>query len=85
MKIIRELIDNQVFINNNEILKRELPILLDDLTVELEQLINSVYENDSESRVLFFDGYTVQNATIGSEEQVVNDCCLRIYTATANC
>lgn len=81
-EIIRELIDNQVFINNNEILKRELPILLDDLTAELEQLISSVYENDSEARVLFFDGYTVQNAMTGSEEQVVNDCCLRIYTAT---
>lgn len=81
-EIIRELIDNQVFINNNEILKRELPILLDDLTAELEQLICSVYENDSEAMVLFFDGNTVQNAMAGSEEQVVNDCCLRIYTAT---
>lgn len=81
-EIIKELIADQFFTNNNEILKRELPLLLDDLTTELEQLISSVYEDNSEARVLYFDGNAVQSAKSGSEEQVVNDCCIRIYTKT---
>ena len=81
-EIIQELINNQVFTNNNEILKRELPLLLEDLTIELEQLINAVYENDSEAKVFYFDGNTVQCAKSGREEQVVNDCCTRVYTST---
>ena len=81
-EIIRELRDNQTFINNNEILKKELPLLLEDLTAELEQMISSVYEEDSESKVLYFDGEKVKNVKAGNEEQVVNDCCLQLYTAT---
>ena len=81
-EIIRDLRDNQTFTNNNEILKTELPLLLDDLTVELELLISSVYEDDSETRVLYYDGEKVKNAKVGNEEQAVNGCCLNLYTAT---
>jgi len=79
-EIIRELRDNQTFTNNNEILKKELPLLLDDLTVELEQIISSVYEEDSEARVLYFNGESVKNAKAGNEESAVNECCLQLYT-----
>lgn len=41
-EIINELKNNQSFTNNNEILKKELPLLLDDLTIELEHLISSI-------------------------------------------
>lgn len=81
-EIIRELRDNQFFTNNNEILKKELPLLLDDLTVELEHHISTVYENDSDTKVLYFDGHIVHSTKSGSVEQAVNDCCLNIYTAT---
>lgn len=81
-EIISELRDNQTFTNNNEILNKELPLLLDDLTAELEQMISLVYEEDDESRVLYFDGEKVKNAKAGNEEQAVNDCCLQLYTAT---
>lgn len=81
-EIISELRDNQAFTNNNAILKKELPLLLDDLTAELEQIISSVYEEDLESRVLYFDGKKVKNAKAGNEEQAVNDCCLQLYSAT---
>lgn len=81
-EIIRELRDNQKFTSNNEILKTELPLLLDDLVVELEQIISSVYEDDTESRVFYFDGEKVKNVKSGNEELAVNDCCLKLYTAT---
>lgn len=38
-EIINELKNNQSFTHNNEILKNELPLLLDDLTTELEEII----------------------------------------------
>lgn len=50
-EIISDLKGNQVFTNNNEILKRELPLLLDDLTTELEIIIGDVYEDDLDTKV----------------------------------
>lgn len=81
-EIIKELIDNQAFTNNNEILKKELPLLIDDLSIELESLISAVYEDDADSRVLYYDGEKVKNAKAGNEEQAVNEACMNLYTAT---
>lgn len=78
-EIIREIRDDSSFINNNEILKNELPLLLDDLTVELESLVSAVYRDDAESRVLYFDGEKVRNAKAGNEEFAVNECCFILY------
>jgi hypothetical protein len=81
-EIIRELRANQTFTSNHEILKKELPLLAEDLAVELEQLISEVYEEDSNTRVLFFDGKKVKNAKVGNEEQAVNECCFNVFTKT---
>lgn len=81
-EIIRDLRDNQIFTNNNSILKKELPLLLDDLTAELEALISAVYEDDMDTRVLYFDGDVVKNAKTGNEEQAVNECCINLYSST---
>lgn len=78
-EIIREIRDDSSFTNNNEILKKELPLLLDDLSVELESLVSAVYEDDPESRVLYFDGEKVKNAKAGNEEIAVNECCSILY------
>lgn len=82
-EILQELKENQVFNDNNEILKRELPILLDDLTLELESTIASIYEEDQDTRVLFYNGEKVKNAKVGNEEIAVNDCCEYVYNKTA--
>lgn len=81
-EIINELKNNQSFTNNNEILKKELPLLLDDLTIELEHLISSIYEEDTDTRVLYFDGEKVRNAKVGNEELAVNECCSNLFTKT---
>lgn len=78
-EIIREIQDDTAFISNNEILKKELPVLLDDLSLELESILSSVYEEDSETRVLYFDGERVKNAKSGNEENAVNECCYALY------
>lgn len=82
-EIIQELKENQRFTDNNEILKKELPLLLDDLTIEIEEVIASTYEEDQETRVLFFNGEKVKNAKAGNEEIAVNDCCENVYYKTA--
>lgn len=81
-EIINELRRNQVFTNNNEILKKELPLLIEDLTAELENLISEIYEEDTDTRVLYFDGEKVKNAKVGNEELAVNECCKNLFTLT---
>ena len=78
-EIIRDIRDDSLFTNNNEILKKEIPLLLDDLSLELETLLNIVYEGDSETRVLYFDGKKIKNAKSGNEEIAVNECCSVLY------
>lgn len=82
-EIIQEIKNNKFFIDNNEILKNEMPLLLEDLTLELEDLITSVYESDTNTRVLYWDGDKVKNAKAGNEENAVNICCEEIYFKTA--
>lgn len=81
-EIIRELRANSSFTSNNEILKKELPLLVEDLTTELEQTISEVYDEDADTRVLYFDGVKVKNAKAGNEELAVNECCSLTYTRT---
>lgn len=78
-EIIRDIRDDSLFTNNNEILKKEIPLLLDDLSLELETLLNIVYDGDSETRVLYFDGKKIKNAKSGNEEIAVNECCSVLY------
>ena len=79
-EIIQEIKSNQVFINNNEILKNELPLLIDDLTTEIELALRSIYEDDQESGVFFFKGKRV--ARVNNVEEAVNECCKEVYYKT---
>lgn len=81
-EIIHELRENQAFINNNEIVTKELPLLLDDLTSELEYLIGTVYDEDSGTEIFYFDGEKVKSTKAGNEEFAVNRCCSILYPAT---
>ena len=81
-EIIQELRENQIFTSNNEILKRELPLLTEDLTAELELLISEVYVEDSKTRVLYFDGEEVKDTKVKNEELIVNECCEKVFSKT---
>lgn len=81
-EIIQELRDNRTFTSDNEILKKELPLLLEDIITELELLVGGVYEDDADTRVLFFDGEKVRNVKVGNEETAVNECCENVFTKT---
>ena len=81
-EIIQELKGNQRFTSDNEILKKELPLLVEDLTTELEVLVSGIYEDDTDTRVLYFDGEKIKNAKAGNEELAVNECCRNVFTKT---
>lgn len=81
-EIISELRQNQVFTNNNEILKREIPLMIEDISEELENLISELYGEDTETRVLYYDGEKVKDAKVGNEELAVNECCENLFTWT---
>lgn len=81
-EIIQELRTNQAFTSNNEILKKELPLLIEDLTYELEALISSVYDEDADTRVLYYDEGKIKNAKVGNEEIAVNECCKKVFAKT---
>ena len=80
-EIIQELRDSKSFTNDNEILRNELPLLLDDLTTELEEILENIYR-DTDTRVLYLNDGKVKNARAGNEEIAVNECCEAIYYKT---
>lgn len=81
-EIIQELKNDQTFTSDNEILKKELPLMIEDLTAELELSLNEVYEDDAEAKVLYFDGKKVKVTKIGNVELAVNECCEKVFTKT---
>ncbi len=81
-EIISELRSNQVFTNNNEILIKELPLMVEDLSAELEVILADVYEDDSDTRVLYLEEEKVKNVKAGNEEFAVNSSCEAVYTKT---
>ena len=82
-EIIKEIQENQVFRNNHEILVKELPLLLEDLTAELENTLISLYEMEKSTKVFFFDGESVVKKSAACEEEAVNACCEIVYNKTA--
>ena len=81
-EIIQELRDDQIFTSDNEILKRELPLMIEDLAKGLELSLGRIYEDDMDTRVFSFDGKEIRTAKIGNEEATVNECCENVFTKT---
>ncbi len=78
-EILLELKNNISFTADNEILKRELPILEEDLSKELEECLYQMYEEDAECKVFFLNGDTISSKKSTEVEKVVNSCCEAIY------
>ena len=82
-EILQELRDNQTFIDNNEIVKKELPLLEEDIIKEVNDSIEEIYLNDSDCKVLYFDGKEVITLENNSEEEAVNNCCNALFNKTS--
>lgn len=81
-EILQELKNDSIFTTDNEILKRELPILEEDLSKEIEECLYKMYEDDEECKLFYLNGDTL-SAKRGIEvENIVNFCCRAIYEKT---
>lgn len=81
-EIVQELKSNQTFTSNNAVLKRELPLLLDDLTTDIENVLRSVYEEDTETKIYRYSVEKGKPVKVNSIEEAVNECCNDIYYLT---
>lgn len=79
LEIIQSLKADATFADNNEILKRELPLMEEDLSAEILKEAESVYGSHNGAEVYWYDGSAVVTYDAGKEESAVNDACLALY------
>lgn len=77
--ILQSLKDKNAFNGDDEVLKRELPILEDDITQEVTNELDGIYGEESDACVLSIQKGKVVVGKAGSEEQAVNACCFDLY------
>lgn len=80
--ILQDIRANQTFIANNEIIKREIVLLEEDIETIVMEQISQVYLDDSTCLVLYYDGSKMTTYKAGSEETAVNDSCEKVYFKT---
>ena len=80
-EILQEIRNNQVFINNNEILKKELPLLEEDISEVVNGMLRDVYCEES-CRVIYYSGDLVLEEKYKNIEKVINACCEEVYYKT---
>lgn len=81
-EIVQELKNNTAFTADNEILKRELPILEEDISKELEEILYRMYEDDKECKLFYLNGDSLSSKRAVDVEDIVNICCKTIYDKT---
>ena len=80
-EILQEIRCNQGFINSNEVMKKEMPLLEEDLVKEVEDNVTEIYSAD-DTKVLFWSKEKVETKNSSQEESAVNICCEEIYFKT---
>lgn len=80
-EILQEIRTNQSFISSNEVLKKEIPLLEEDIVKEVEDKIDDVYTSE-DTKVLFWSKGKIKTEKYGKEEAAVNICCEEIYYMT---
>lgn len=80
-EILQEIRDNQAFIQGNEVLQREIPLLEEDLIKVVEDELEAIYESD-ETKVYYWVDGKVKVDSQKQEENAVNICCEQLYHKT---
>lgn len=78
-EIIQELKKDYAFIDNHEIMTRELPLLEEDLANELLSYHEKMYEGNEGSGVLFYFKGKLEERKVSELEKAVNLCCEVLY------
>lgn len=80
-EILQEIRSNQDFIQGNEVLQREIPLLEEDLVKVVEDELDAIYSSD-EAKVFYWTDGKVKSASQNQEENAVNKCCEELYLKT---
>lgn len=80
-EILQEIRVDQAFINSNEVMKREIPLLEEDIVKEVEDQVADIY-SDNNAKILFWSKEKLKVEDISKEENAVNICCDEIYFKT---
>lgn len=81
-EILQQIKKNQEFITNNEILKREIPLLEDDLVTQIMEELSQIYIDDIKCKLLSYDGKKVITYDSCEKERAVSECCERVFYKT---
>ncbi len=79
-EILDDIKNNHIFMSDNDILKKEIPILEEDLINVVRSELLQIYVDDKKCKVLYFDGKELQKYGAGEEELSVNKCCELVYS-----
>lgn len=78
-EIIQDLKGNQAFTIDHEIMQREMPLLQEDITKEVQDILSYVYDEDDSCKVLYFDGQEIKYSSDRRPEGAVNACCELLF------
>lgn len=78
-EVIQELKRDNIFIDNNAIMTRELPLLEEDIANDLLSYHEDLYERNEMSGVLFYCGGGLEERKVNELEKAVNMCCDALY------
>lgn len=80
-EIIQDLRNNQTFINDNEVLKKELPLLEEDISKEVEEELDDLYSLDG-AKLVYLSKGALETETVDKVELAVTYCCRDFYAKT---
>lgn len=80
-EILQEIRSNQAFLQGNEVLQREIPLLEEDLVKIVEDELDAIYLSD-ETKVYYWADGKVKVESQKHEENAVNTCCEQLYHKT---
>ena len=80
-EILQDIRTDTEFISSNEVLKKEIPLLEEDIIKAVEDQVYDLYF-DNDVKILFWSSGKVKTASYEYEETAVNECCEEIYYKT---
>ena len=78
-EILQDIQNNKVFIDNNEILEKEIPLLAEDLIEEINKSLDEIYSDDPNCEVFSFSSGEITQRSRKELEQAVSDVCESVY------
>lgn len=81
-EILQDIRKNSAQLANNEVIKKEIPLLEEDIIDTVRNKCVETYVEDKNCKVLSFDGKSVVEYKTNHEEQAVNNSCELVYCKT---